>query len=1152
MRLFKLNLRNMGILVALMAAVAIQNSGAEPFSPTANNGDECSGWVGRLVSVQGGVRIKKQGRIHWEPADLNDTLAQGDMLRVDEHGRAAVYLCNQGTVRLGRRSTITFTEALPHRPLIIRMTEGMAHFFSRIRNSINVVTPFVNGAVEGTEFLVTIADDHSLISVFEGRVLAQNQWGTLAVPGGNSMIAQAGQPPALRTRVRPRDAVQWALYFPTILDIRPNSFPDTGAGTWQADTRESISLFNAGYPDQAVNAIADAPDDIDDALFFTYRATVYLALGQTEEAAMDLDRALLLDPGNSPALAVRSVMMLVNNHKDQALALALEATENTPDSAAANIALAYAYQAHFNLDAAIDQLEAAVVISPENAPARARLAELLLGRGNVDSADTAVETAIRLNPDDAHAHTVRGFIRLTRIRTGDAVDAFKMAISKDSTAPLPRLGLGLAYIRQGDLAKGRQEIEIAVSLDPNNALIRSYLGKAFFDEKRNAKAANQLAIAKALDPNDPTPWLYDAIRKQTENRPVEALHDLRQSIRLNDNRAVYRSRFLLDEDLAVRSAGLGRIYKDLGFNQLALNEGFKSVNADPGNYSAHRFLADTYAALPRHEIARASELLQSQLLQPINSTPIQPQLAETSLFIHQGTGPSDTGFNEFTSAFNRNRVSVQANVVAGSNGSLGDDLVVSGVWDRLSFSAGQFHYESDGFRENNDQIQNIYNAFAQAALTPDTSVQMEYRYKDFDRGDLSLRFEEDNYLDNLRQNDLIRMIRGGFKHAFSPVSVFIGSAIYSEFDGSADIAETIIIPMPPPLSPLEIEQDISIELEEKSYLIELQSLIGNDYLNLITGAGYFNSESIEKTGISFAPELPPMLNNIRSDNDLETEQSYAYAYATTTPSKKILWTVGLSFDAYNDDQHDDQRLFNPKTGLIWAPTHQTTFRAAVFKTFRKQLLTDQTIEPAQIAGFNQFYKDTVSTEAWAYGAGIDHEFTDNLFGGAEFVRRDLNSPYLDTTADNRSVDRDIREYLIHSYLYWTPLSWMSAKLEYFSEDNQYDDNRPVRYGFSRLITHRVPLGIDLFHQKGYSAGFKVTYVEQSGEFGNIDTGFSHDEDVFWTADAALSYRFPKRLGQITFEARNLFDESFHYQDIDPANPQIYPEKLFALKLSLAF
>ena len=140
--------------------------------------------------------------------------------------------------------------------------------------------------------------------------------------------------------------------------------------------------------------------------------------------------------------------------------------------------------------------------------------------------------------------------------------------------------------------------------------------------------------------------------------PVEALHDLRKSIELNDNRAVYRSRLLLDSDLAARSASLASIYSDLGFQQRAVVEGLKSVNTDPANYSAHRFLADSYSALPRHEIARVSELLQSQLLQPLNVTPVQPQLAESNLFIQEGAGPAQASLNEFNPLFLRNRIDV--------------------------------------------------------------------------------------------------------------------------------------------------------------------------------------------------------------------------------------------------------------------------------------------------------------------------------------------------------------------------------------------------------------------------------------------------------------------------------------------------------------
>jgi tetratricopeptide (TPR) repeat protein len=234
----------------------------------------------------------------------------------------------------------------------------------------------------------------------------------------------------------------------------------------------------------------------------------------------------------------------------------------------------------------------------------ARLAELEQMFGELGASRDAAEQAVPLAPELARTQMVLGFAALTRIDIDEAKAAFERAIALDSANPLSRLGLGLAIIRSGRLEQGRTEIEIAAALDPNDSLIRSYLGKAYFEEKRDPLDAEQYAIAKQLDPNDPTPWLYDAIRLQTVNRPVDALRNIQRSIELNDNRAVYRSRLLLDEDLATRGASLARIYDDLGFERLGVLKATKSLSLDPANFSAHRFLADSYIPLRRHEISR--------------------------------------------------------------------------------------------------------------------------------------------------------------------------------------------------------------------------------------------------------------------------------------------------------------------------------------------------------------------------------------------------------------------------------------------------------------------------------------------------------------------------------------------------------------------
>ena len=124
-------------------------------------------------------------------------------------------------------------------------------------------------------------------------------------------------------------------------------------------------------------------------------------------------------------------------------------------------------------------------MSIRNALLHTRLAEIWLSFGYHDKALEAAATAARLAPDLSRTQTVYGFAALAEFDITRARLAFTKAIRLDLADPLPRLGLGLAKIREGELAAGRSELEIAAGLDPQNSLIRSYLGKAYFEEKRD-------------------------------------------------------------------------------------------------------------------------------------------------------------------------------------------------------------------------------------------------------------------------------------------------------------------------------------------------------------------------------------------------------------------------------------------------------------------------------------------------------------------------------------------------------------------------------------------------------------------------------------------------------------------------------------------
>jgi hypothetical protein len=85
-----------------------------------------------------------------------------------------------------------------------------------------------------------------------------------------------------------------------------------------------------------------------------------------------------------------------------------------------------------------------------------------------------------------------------------------------------------------------------------------------------------------------------------------------------------------------------------------------------------------------------------------------------------------------------------------------------------------------------------------------------------------------------------------------------------------------------------------------------------------------------------------------------------------------------------------------------------------------------------------------------------------------------------------------------------------------------------------------------------SSALTTTYYSQDGKFLRLATGVKQSARAdFWTVDAAINYRLPKRYGFITVGATNLFDRSFKYFETDRNNPHIQPDRIGYIKLTLA-
>jgi Flp pilus assembly protein TadD len=1135
-----------GLFPILLATAWLFAALTQPLSAS-----ECDTPVAQSVSVQGQVEVSAEGNPSWSPLKQQQWLCPGDRIRVGANSRAGLVLNDDTLLRLAENSSVRFSAPEKEGNTWLYLMEGVAHFISRVRHSFQVNTPYVNASIEGTEFTVHTSDDGTNVTVLEGQVLAANAHGEVHIKGGEQAQTLPGKAPQSATVVDPLDAVQWAFYYP------PVTLPAIDKPT--ADLQQSYEANRQGDIERAFVSLNRVANVDQEPTLLVYRASLHLQVGGLEAARRDLATAIQLEPQQADALALMSIISTVRNEHQQALELAQQAVQAESGSAAPLLALSYARQSLFQLPEALDAAEQATRAAPESALAWARLADLHLMFRQLDAAAEAASRAESIDPDLAQTQTTLGFIDLTRLKLESAREAFQRAASLDQASPLPRLGLGLVLIREGALAQGRRQIETAANLEPGNALIRSYLGKAYYEEKREKRASTQFQLAKAFDDLDPTAWFYDALLKQSENRPVEALNDLQTSIALNDNRAVYRSRLLLDQDEAARNTSQARIYQDLGFEQLARSEAFKSLQTNAQTHSAHRLLSDSYTGQPRHEKARLSELLQSQLTQPLNTTPIQPQLATSNLGILDGAGPSASGFSEYTPLFTRNGLDLQFNAVGGNNGTVGDDLIVSGLKNRVAFSLGQFHYETDGWRENGDLKQDIYDAFVQASLSAATSVQFEYRQQDAESGDLAFRFEPE--ANPFERHDLQRKVgRIGLHHQFAPGSSLIASAIYQDLEetrtengvlvGTYNVPPFGDVPYTRESTDIRTRDSIGRTLE-----LQLSQRLWNQAF--ILGGGHYDENYTEdwfaqQTGTILLPLPPP--NDVitqtgapsTSHDEFDTRFNNVYLYSQLALPARINMTVGLASEDFNSSIIDTTQT-SPKFGLTWDVHDNLTLRAAYLESIARPRHLEQTIEQTQVAGFNQRFDDVGGSEIKQFGIGADARLNRTLNIGAEFDRRDLQVPQFASGGGVDAIYIGLDEKFSRAYLYWTATNRLGVHISYEKEQFESPSSDP-----QVLTTQRAPVGLSYHWPSGIYIQAEGTYVDQKLTRSGIS-----DQENFWNLDTVLGYRLPKRYGKIEIIAKNILDEEFRYYDLsfhtgEQLMPQFQPERQLFARFTLTF
>ncbi|NOS75144.1 MAG: hypothetical protein HOP36_11555 [Methyloglobulus sp.] len=566
----------------------------------------------------------------------------------------------------------------------------------------------------------------------------------------------------------------------------------------------------------------------------------------------------------------------------------------------------------------------------------------------------------------------------------------------------------------------------------------------------------------------------------------------------------------------------------MGFGQRALLEGWRAVSNNRTDYSGHRLLADSYSALPSHELARTSELLQSQLLQPNNITPIQPHLGERNLAILPGSGPTGAGFNEFNPLFSKNGFSLQTSGVIGSLDTYGDEVVHSGIWDKFSYSLGQFHHQTNGFRPNNKIDQNIYNAFIQGSPSEGLNIQAEYRHRDVTHGDLFYYGDLSQFSPKLTRHVNTDTYRIGMTINPTTNSNILTSVTF--LDHSDNVLNIV-------------EGFNQYQKTQRGTLGEVQYNFKSDIYSLSMGGGGYavDNGTLFKFG-SFS--LPRNFN---------TNYENFYLYNFINYPKDVTVTLGLSLDSIHNALVGsyNRTQINPKFGLLWQMDKSTTLRFAALRTLSRGLWVDSTIEPIQVAGFNQFFDSWPVTGAWRYGVGIDHKFSKSILVGAEVSKRDVVQPITNLPEFTVFLDK-WEEKFLRGYFYWAINDYLAANLEY-----QYD--AVSNGGFSWYKNHIIPFSLRFFdHEYGFNASATITYVNQNAL---SPSSYTASDSSFGLLDLAMSYRLPNRLGVIKMQLKNALDKKFNFvgqniagqrSDRFEETPLFVPDRTFFVNFTLSF
>jgi protein O-mannosyl-transferase len=182
------------------------------------------------------------------------------------------------------------------------------------------------------------------------------------------------------------------------------------------------------------------------------------------------------------------------------------------------------------LDAAYDQLAAALRSKPDEPDVHCSAGMLAASKGKFDLAIRHYAEALRVNPHHVHARANLGAALAMLHRLDDAVVQFESVLKDDPANVDAHYNLGLAYRQEGRPDGEIRELAEAVRLDPQNAMAQYQLGMSLLLRGKPNEAFAHCLEAARLRPDLVEAKLNAGLALALVGKSQEALQQYRESL----------------------------------------------------------------------------------------------------------------------------------------------------------------------------------------------------------------------------------------------------------------------------------------------------------------------------------------------------------------------------------------------------------------------------------------------------------------------------------------------------------------------------------------------------------------------------------------------------------------------------------------------